>query len=220
MTTGILTPMDDESLLTLAQWLSPAFPVGGFAWSHGLEAVIAAGEVGDAAELEAWITAVLDRGSGRADAVLLCAALDDEADLARLDALARALAASRERWEETVAQGTAFAETVGALTGRDLAPMALPVAVGTAARGLGLAKPQVAAFYLQAFVGNLVSAAVRFVPLGQTEGQRVLQTLRPTILAIAEEAACQKPEAITTAVPGADLAAMAHETMDVRLFRS
>lgn len=212
--------MDDTGLLTLTQWLSPAFPVGGFAWSHGLEAEIAAGRIRDADGVAAWIGAVTDRGSGRADAVLLCAALDPEEDLEALASLARALAASRERWEETLSQGAAFAATVSALSGRPLAPAAMPVAVGAAARDLGLPKAQVAALYLQAFAGNLVSAAVRFVPLGQTAGQRILAGLRPLVLAVAEEAARTPIERISTGVPGADLAAMAHETMEVRIFRS
>lgn len=220
-TTDTRRPMtEDAALLTLAQWLSPGFPVGSFAWSHGLEAAISSGEVGDAAEVGAWIGAILDRGSGRADAVLLCAALDPESDPGTLDTLARALATSRERLAETTSQGTAFSETVGALTGAPHAAMALPVAVGRAARTLGLARSRVAAFYLQAVVANLVSAAVRFVPLGQTEGQRVLAGLRPIVLRVASEAAAMAPEDITSGVPGADLAAMAHETMEVRLFRS
>lgn len=212
--------MDDAALLTLAQWLSPAFPVGGFAWSHGLEAAVVAGDLHDATAVEGWIGAVLERGSGRADAVLLTAAMAPDADIAGLAALARALAASRERWEETVAQGSAFAETVNALTGREIPSVALPVAVGTAAQDLGLPPVRVAAFYLQAFAGNLVSSAVRFVPLGQTEGQRILANLRPLVLRIARGAAATAPEDITSSVPGADLAAMAHETQDVRIFRS
>lgn len=214
------TRMDDAALLTLAQWLSPAFPVGGFAWSHGLEAAVACGEVRDAAGVEDWIGAVLDRGSGRADAVLLAAAMRPEADLGALADLARALAPSRERREETIAQGTAFAATVSALIGRDVPRAALPVAVGAAARGLGLPEARVAAFYLQGFAGNLVSAAVRFVPLGQTEGQRVLASLRPLVLRVAEQAAGTDPAEIVSSVPGADLAAMAHETLEVRIFRS
>ena len=213
-------PMDDDALLTLAQWLSPAFPVGGFAWSHGLEAAVAAGDVRNADQVAAWIATVIGKGSGRADAVLLCAALGPDADHEALADTARALAASKERWEETSAQGMAFAQTVSALTGRAIAPAALPVAVGAAARDLGLPRTRVAAFYLQTFAGNLVSAAVRFVPLGQTEGQRVLAGLRPLILSVAEEAAATAPGDIATATPGADMAAMAHEVLDVRIFRS
>lgn len=213
-------PMTDSALLSLTQWLSPAFPVGGFAYSHGLEQAIAAGAVSDADALEAWLTDVLLRGSGRADAILLCAALDDAADWTALDGLARALAPSRERLAETVEQGQAFTEATNALTGTAHPPAALPVAVGRAARTLGLAPAQVAALYLQSFTANLVAGAVRFIPLGQSAGQGVLQALHPKILQVAAEATATPVADITSGVPGADLAAMAHETMDVRVFKT
>jgi urease accessory protein len=212
--------MSDTDLLTLVQWLSPAFPVGAFAYSHGLEWAISAGQVRDAEGLEGWLSDILDHGSGRADAVLLTRAMDPEADLDDLAATARALAPSRERWTETHDQGRAFTQAVNALTGKDFPPIALPVAVGRAARMLALPPERVAALYLHAFASNLVSAAVRFVPLGQTEGQRVLQHLHPLTLRVAREAAATPVEAIASGVPGADLAAMLHETQDVRIFRT
>ena len=220
ITTPIPTIMTDAARLELMQWLSPAFPLGSFAYSHGLEAAIAAGDVTDAGSLEAWAGAVLDAGSGLADAVLLVAAMAEGADHEGLDGIARALAASAERWEETRAQGQAFTETVNGIKGRAEAPLALPVAVGRAARDLGLPAEEVAGVYLQAFATTLVLAAVRFVPLGQTEGQAVLARLRPVVLRVAARAAGMAVEEITTSVPGADLAAMAHETMDVRIFRT
>ena len=212
--------MSDTDLLTLVQWLSPAFPVGGFAYSHGLEWAISAGQVGDAEGLEAWLSDILDHGSGRADAVLLARAMDPDADLAYLAATARALAPSKERWTETHDQGRAFTEAVNALTGNDFSAAPLPVAVGRAARALALPPERVAALYLHAFASNLVSAAVRFIPLGQTEGQRVLSHLHPLTLRVAREAAATPIDAIASGVPGADLAAMLHETQDVRIFRT
>lgn len=212
--------MVEADYLTLQQWLSPAFPVGGFAWSHGLEAAIAAGDVTDAPSLQAWLLTVISKGSGRADASLLCAAMDGAADWHTLADFARALAGSAERLAETTAQGEAFALAHNALSQKDFAPAPLPVAVGRAARDLNLSPNSVAAHYLQAFAANLVSAAVRFVPLGATEGQAVLQALRPAILQTAEEAAKTRVEEIAMGQPGADFAAMAHETMDVRIFRS
>jgi urease accessory protein len=212
--------VSDADLLTLVQWLSPAFPVGGFAYSHGLEWAIAEGQVQDAASLQDWLGDILAFGSGRADAILLTRAMEPAADLALIAATARALAASKERWTETHDQGRAFTEAVNALTGKDDPPAALPVAVGRAARGLALPPARVAALYLHAFAANLVSAAVRFVPLGQTDGQRVLAALHPLIERVAAEAAATPLDAIGSAVPGADLAAMHHETHDVRIFRT
>ena len=214
--TGI--PMAKTGLLTLTQWLSPAFPVGSFAYSHGLEQAISDGDVADAAGLQAWLTDILTLGAGRADAILLCAALrgEDEADLA---ALAEALAPSRERWQETRDQGAAFAAAVTA-TGHPVDSMPFPVAVGVAARALSLEPAQVAQLYLHAFTSNLVSAAVRFVPLGQSAGQGVLSALHPVIANVADEAAQATTDDITSAVPRADLAAMRHETLEVRIFKT
>lgn len=205
-------------LLSLTQWLSPAFPLGSFAYSHGLEAAIAKGCVPDAPALERWLTDVLRLGSGRADAVLLSAAHRGE-DAATLCDTARALCASAERWEETRAQGAAFAATLTAL-GRPIAPMPLPVAVGVAARDLSLATEQVAALYLHGFASNLVSAAVRFMPLGQAAGQGVLARLHSVIDPVAAQAATEGVDDIATATFGADLAAMAHETLEVRIFKT
>ncbi|PKP74000.1 MAG: urease accessory protein UreF, partial [Alphaproteobacteria bacterium HGW-Alphaproteobacteria-6] len=178
--------------LSLVQWLSPAFPTGAFACSHGLEQAIASGRIGTAAETASWLRDILDVGAGWQDAVLVSLALRTDADpdaLDRLDALARALQPSAERLAETLDQGTAFAATVAALTGRALPARALPVAVGEAAAPLGLPAAEVIAHYLHGFAANLVSAAVRFVPLGQTAGQAVLGGLHRPIAALAARAA-------------------------------
>jgi len=212
--------MSDADFLSLQQWLSPAFPVGGFAWSHGLESAIAAGDVTDGKALALWLETVLSRGSGAADAVLLTAAMEPGADHGRLAAMARALAGSAERHAETEAQGAAFTATHNSLTGNSFPAAPMPVAVGRAARSLSIAPASVAAHYLQAFAANLVSAAVRFMPLGATEGQAVLADLRPVILEAAARAACTVPEDIALSQPGADLASLSHETEPVRIFRS
>ncbi len=209
--------MSAAGRLTLAQWLSPAFPVGGFAFSQGLEWAIARGEVGTAEALRGWLEGCLAQGAGRSDAILLCLALRGEDS--GLDDLARALAPSRERLEETEAQGAAFAAAVGAL-GMQVAAAPYPLAVGRAARGLGLEATEVAALWLQAQATNLVQIAVRLVPLGQGDGQRVLGAVQPLILALAEEAAVAGPEALGSATFRADLASMQHETMEVRLCRT
>jgi urease accessory protein len=222
ITTMADRPADDAGtdLLKLVQWLSPAFPVGGYAYSHGLETAIAGGRVRDAGTLRAWLGTVLCNGSGRADAVLLCAAMAPDADHAELRDLAASLAASSERWTETMDQGRAFTETHNALTGNVFPAAPLPVAVGRAAAQLPVPPARVAALYLHAFASNLVSGAVRFVPLGQTEGQAVLAGLHPDIEEVAAEAARTRPDDIATSAFGADLAAMAHETLDVRIFRT
>lgn len=207
-------------LLSLVQWLSPAFPTGAYAYSHGLEFEITAGRVTSAPELADWLGQVLTYGAGLQDAILLAHALAPEADLDALAGLARALAPSAERFQETLEQGTAFARATSALTGLDLPPRPMPVALGQAAQTLCLPKAQVIALYLHAFTANLVSAAVRFVPLGQTEGQAVLARLHPLIQNIAAQAATASLDDITTSTLRADLAATAHETMPTRIFRT
>lgn len=206
-------------LLTLMQWLSPAFPVGGFAYSHGLEWAIATGRIAGADGLRAWLQGVLAEGGGRVDSLLLCQALSG-GDPAPLAALAEALSSSRERHVETLEQGAAFVRATNALTGADWPPMPLPVAVGVAARGLGVTPEEAAALYLQAFAGNLIQGAVRFMPLGQSEGQAVLTALQPLILRLAAEAAGADLEDLGAGALASDLAAMQHETMDVRIFRT
>ena len=217
-----LTPLpgDSAALLTLVQWLSPAFPVGTYAYSHGLEAVIAAGEVRDAAALRQWVADVLDYGAGRTDAILLAHALRAGADHAGLAALSRALAPTAERLQETEELGAALTRATDALCGTDSAPLPFAVALGRAAQGLPLPAPQVIALALQAFASGLVSAAVRFVPLGQTEGQAVLAALHPLILRLAAETAEAPLSSIGTAAIRADIASARHESLHTRIFRT
>jgi urease accessory protein len=209
----------EAALLALAQWLSPAFPLGSFAYSHGLETAVGEGRVTTATALEDWLRHVLRFGAGRADAILLHAALRGE-DPDGLADLARALAAGAERLRETEEQGAALARTVNALAGRSDPPRPLPVALGVAARPLELPPVRVAAFYLHAFAANLASCATRFVPLGQTEAQAVLARLAPEIAALAAQTEGVAPERIAGAAFGADLDAMAHETLEVRIFKT
>lgn len=208
------------ALLTLVQWLSPAFPTGAFAYSHGLERVIAAGDVSDATSFETWLRNVLRHGAGWQDAVLLSHALAPGADHDTLDALARALAPSAERLQESAEQGAALARMVSGLTGRTLSPRMLPVATGEAAAHLALHPEQVAQLYLQNFASNLTIVATRHVPLGQTEGQRVLSRLLPEIEALGARAATASLDNLGGCALAADLAAFQHETQDVRIFRT
>lgn len=208
------------ALLSLVQWLSPAFPTGAFVYSHGLERMVAAGDVTDASSFEEWLCNILHHGAGWQDAVLLSHALAPDADHDALDALARALAASAERLQESAEQGAALARMVAGLTGRNLPPRMLPVAVGEAAAPLGLPPGQVAQLFLQNFAGNLTTIATRHVPLGQTEGQGVLARRLPEIEVLGTWAALASLDDLGSCTLAADLAAFQHETMDVRIFRT
>jgi urease accessory protein len=209
------------SLLRLFAWLSPAFPVGAYAYSHGLEQAVEDGDIADGNTLRDWLIDVLQHGSGRNDAILLRHAHRAGADVTALNDLAIALAPTRERRMETLDQGTAF---VAAATpwGAPRLPdrVAYPIAVGAVAGHHGIDEDTTAAAYLQAFAANLISAAVRLVPLGQTTGLQVLAALEETILKVATATRAAALEDLGGCTFRSDLAAMRHEIQYTRLFRS
>ena len=225
---------ETSALYRLMAWLSPAFPVGAFSYSSGLEWAVEAGDVTDAATLARWLAAMIAQGSEYCDAVLLRHAHrailgNDDAALTAVAELGAAFAASRERFLETTAQGRAFFDTTRAawpcaaldrLAAAWNGPLAYPVAVGAAAAGHGVAVEPALAAFLQAIAGNLVSAALRLVRLGQTDGQRVLAGLEPVIADCVRRALACPLEEIGGAAFRADLAGMHHETQYTRLFRS
>lgn len=213
--------MQAEALLTLCQWLSPAYPVGAFAWSQGLEQAVRDGLVRDAATLADWLDLMLTAGGGRTDAILLIAAAGVEgAALQEIADLAVAFAPSRERLAETMGQGAAFAAVTRAVWGYDLPDMAYPVAVGRAAGLAGLPAGTVAQVYLQATASNLVQSAQRLMPLGQTAAQQVLAGLAPVCAQVAREAEAAGLDGIGGAGFAMDIASMRHERMEPRMFRS
>lgn len=217
ITTIMTTP--EAARLRLAQYLSPAFPVGGFAWSQGLEYAMDQGLV-TRASLAVWLGDWLDHGAGWNDAVLLAMALRDGADFAALDDLARAACLTSQRLIETLEQGTAFSGNVAALGGSAQGEVALPVAIGSACVSMPLPASEIIAAFLQAQTAALISAAVRFMPLGPLEGQAMLAAMQPELLRAANRATTATADDLASATWGADLAAMCHETMDVRIFRS
>jgi urease accessory protein len=213
---------DQRPLLHLLAWLSPAFPTGGFAYSHGLEWAVEAGDIKDAHTLVAWLTDVLARGAGRSDTIVLRHAHRHASDpdaVREIAALALASAPSRERRDEALNQGRAFALAVEPWAA---VPVDVPyaVAVGVAAAGRNIPEDDTAFGYLQGFATNLISAAVRLVPLGQTAGLRVLAALEPVILATASETRTATLDDVGGCSFRSDLAAMRHETQYTRLFRS
>lgn len=229
------------ALMTLAVWLSPAFPIGGFAYSQGLEQAIADGAVGDAETTRNWLETVIRQGAGRADIVLLAraqaaAAAADWDAVADLAALAESLSPSAERHLETMTLGAAFDRAVAAVwpspattaAALDGARLAYPIAVGAHAGALGLPPGPLALLFAQNAASTLVSAAVRLVPLGQTNGLRIVEGLRPAITETVADALAAAdaadPEDLVDALAGcafgADIAAMRHETLQTRIFRT
>jgi len=232
---GNLT-LTGSALQQLLAWLSPSFPVGGYSYSHGLEWAIEDGAVGDAATLRDWIGDILHFGAGRTDAILFAhayraAARADRLALAELIELAAAFQPSKERHLEATAQGQAFLSTVtAAWPNAPLAALvanlpdsppptcALAVAVAAAAHTVPLLPALTA--YLSAFVANLVSAGVRAIPIGQTDGQRIIAATAPTVAAVSGAAIAAGLDTLGGAAFRGDIASMKHETQYTRLFRS
>ncbi len=213
--------MITDPALILHRWLSPSYPVGAFAYSHGIEAAVAEGWVKDAQSAGDWIGDVLAQGAGRNDAILCAAAHAAGPDeLQELAALALAMAPSANRRLETAQQGAAFAETTAAIHGVTLPAMPYPVALGRAARLLDLPLEMTLRLYLLAFASNLAAAAIRLVPLGQTDGQRILSALEPLCVRLADEALPGDLDALGSGALLSDIAAMRQEALPTRLFRS
>ncbi|MEL7115109.1 MAG: urease accessory UreF family protein [Pseudomonadota bacterium] len=209
----------DPRLLTLAQWLSPAYPVGAFAYSHGLETAITDGAVTDKASLQDWITDILQHGGGYNDALFLAAAYHAD-DPLPINATARAFAASRERVLETETQGAAFAEITRNVWAIDLPTLCYPVAVGRAARLTDLPLTDTTALFLQAFVGTLASVGQRLIPIGQTDAQRLVHSLAPLCVQLAANTQDGDLDRLSSTAFLSDIAAMRHETQSTRIFRT
>ena len=249
----------EAAQLRLLTWFSPAFPVGAFGYSHGLETAIREGRVVDGEALAAWITGLIEHGSGWSDAVLfkLAWGAADPVELADLAEFAEALAPSRERWRETMALGAAFSTAVTpwgrrapstpsgspspngggegscgldsppplgegdreAVEGAGLsAPY--PIAAGAACAAANIPLAAALTAWLHGFAANLVSVAVRAVPIGQSEAVRVLAALEPALLASAERTAAAGSDELGACAFLSDIAAMRHETLQPRLFIS
>ena len=213
-------PMTTD-VLTLAQMLSPSFPVGAFAYSHGLETAIDQGLVTDADSLQMWLNDLLLYGSGYGDAVLLNMAFAASAsDIQSVDMQARAVAATKERLQETDLQGAAFCVAANALWSLKLRGLTYPVAIGYTARALGFDPELTTAMYLQAFVGNLCGVAMRAVPLGQTDGQQVQKALQSVCLDVARKTQGAGADDLHSSTFMSDIVAMQHETKYARVFRT
>lgn len=230
-------PLTDTALLQLMTWLSPAFPVGGYVYSHGIEFAVEGGRVTDEATLTRWIDAILCHGAGRIDSVFFVQAWQavmNGGDLALFELVERgdAMRGTSELALEGTAQGEAFIQTVSQTwRSNDLEniikklaeinrPLTYPIAVAIVAAAAAIPLRPALLVYSQAFVANLISAGVRLVPLGQIAGQRTTESLKPTILRSVEEALNADMNDLGTAAPLIDWTSIKHETQYSRLFRS
>jgi len=227
--------MASDPLYRLLAWLSPAYPIGAFSYSHGVETAVEEGLIRDRASLVAWLDSVLRRGTGAVDGALFAAGwrAASEADWPAFDAVAERAAAWRGTSEmalESRQQGGSFLSitrtawphaALDEVHRRLDGELALPVAVALAAAVHGIALEQALAGFLHAFTANLISAALRAVPLGQTDGQIALASLEASVNEATRAAiAVDSLDEVGTATPLLDWCSLRHETQYTRLFRS
>lgn len=230
-------PITDSGLLRLMAWLSPSFPVGAYAYSHGAEYAVETARIDNREQAAAWVAFVIEYGSARLDADLfvtayLAAEENDVDKFVDAAAWADALKGTAELGLESRAQGQAFLDAVfaawpddnlarfaEALVERDVKP-SYSVAVAAAAAFAGVGLQAALGAYLHAFAANIVSAIVRLVPLGQTDGQRIVAELEPVIERALATTLERDPGDMGSAAFAVDLMSMKHETQYSRLFRS
>lgn len=233
-TTTTTATTSTEALYRLLAWLSPAYPIGAYTYSHGLETAVEDGAVRDRDDLVAYVTAALRDGAGRVDGALLAAAhramaAGRQRMLDKVAELGAAWRGTAETALEAEAQGTAFLSVtlaawpeprLAAFVARHPRRIVHAVAFGAAAAAHGVGLRDAAFGYLSAFAANLVSAGVRLVPLGQTDGQMATAALLPVVAAAAAAALAADLDRLGTASLALDLFSIRHETQYTRLFRS
>ncbi len=204
--------------LTLAQWLSPAFPISAFAYSHGLEQAVAMGDVTDGRTLTVWLEDVLHHGSIPVDVAVMAASHRGDRDVAQEQVIA--MAASAERVFETLTQGAAFARTLRDAFALEVADAAYPVVLGQAASARSIDLKLTATLYVQSVLTNLIQAAQRLAPIGQTDGQRILITLMGQVDPVVDRALDTALDDLSSSAFLSDIRAMQHETLQPRIFRT
>ncbi|MDB5504812.1 MAG: urease accessory protein UreF [Tardiphaga sp.] len=229
-----LSADEGAALYRLMTWLSPAFPVGAFSYSSGIEWAVEAGDIVDAATLQDWLSSMLTDGSGFCDGVFVAhvhrAASDrDEKTLREIAELAAAFVPSKERQLETASQGRAFIEIARSAWNHDGlerliaacdGAMVYPVAVGLVSAVHKIPLSATMHGFFHAVTSNWISAGARLVPLGQTDSQRVLAALEPVVVATGTRAMAASLDDLGSATFRSDIGGMRHETQYTRLFRS
>ncbi|EFL88670.1 urease accessory protein UreF [Ahrensia sp. R2A130] len=210
-----------KDITTLMTWLSPAFPVGGFAWSGGLEAAVANGLVTDRDALDQWLATSLSFGTARLDTYAVAALLANPDQSEDVDDALLSMATTPEREAELLGMGDAFVRAARPWAGdENVAAKTYPVAFAQLAGGLSLPATTV----LQAFSHHLISAqiqaALRLMPLGQTAGVECLAECSDAISACAVAAQNATIDDLSTSTFAMDIAAMQHRDLPSRIFRS
>jgi len=225
------------ALLRQQSWLSPAFPTGSYSYSHGIEWAVEAGDIHDRKSLVDWLEADLSYGSGRNEAIFFIeswrsARDDDRGKLLEIAELAAAFRGTSEFALETSQQATACLATLRRvwpdplleslselLSDLKIAPV-FSVVLGVRAARQDIPATLALPAFLQSYVANWVTAGVRLIPLGQTDGQLAIAELEPAALAVAAQAERATIHDLGSAAFMVDLASASHETQYTRLFRS
>lgn len=214
-------------LLALLQLASPGLPVGGFAYSQGLERAIEDGLVYDAASSERWIGDLLTLSLARMEAPLWLRAFDaaaqrDPAAFATWNAELLAVRETAELRAESQQMGASLARVMPALglTPPALDPLSFPAAFAAACAGLGIDREAGLAAFLWAFIENQVLVAVKHVPIGQQAGQTLLYALHGRLSQAVDTACALRDDELGSAPLGYALASARHELQYSRLFRS
>jgi urease accessory protein len=226
-----------RALLRLQSWLSPAFPIGSYGYSHGLEWAVEAGYIHRRKSLVDWLEADLCYGSGRNEAIFFseawrCAVIGDRAKLFEIAEMAAAFRGTSEFALESSQQAAACLATLRQVWPDGLLDWlsntlcehhvhaALGVVLGIRAARQGIPARLALPAFLQSYVANLVTAGVRLIPLGQTDGQLAIAELEEAVLVATAQAEKAAIEDLGSAAFMVDLCSMAHETQYTRLFRS
>ena len=209
----------DLKFMTVMQWMSPAFPIGAFAYSHGLEWAIDKDHVSNGEKLQKWITDLLEYGSLRTDAIFISLILRGH-DVRKMNELSMALCPAGERLLETKLQGSAFTKVIEDVWQQDIGELSLPIAVALAAKNQSIEQDLILPAYLHAFCSNLISAAIRLIPIGQTEGQRIMLELYTTISDLVQTASESEIDDLNSACFFSDVSAMEHEYLQPRIFKT
>lgn len=214
------TDIEASQLLLLLNWMSPAFPIGSFAYSHGLETAIVENDVTTQSEVERWIADLITQGSAWNDAVLFAQCWNSENE--KLNELALSMTSSSERYMETTQLGRSFAIAASVFTYVKFVDgdLAYSIAAGMACKNMGVEQHSALLAFLQGFAAAQVSVAVRLVPLGQTAGLHVLKNLMPIISETANRATIATLDDLGSCTLLADIAAMNHEHLQPRIFRT
>jgi urease accessory protein len=227
--------INNNHLTALMAWFSPGFPVGGFAYSHGLETAIDNRIIDNKSSLTEWLKGALFFGSPNNDAIILkeiyeATIREDYKALKDVSSLALTLNVAQELTDESIVQGNAFwriiktawphSDFISIQKQLPKNTIVYPVAVAIAAAKHNIPVLASLLAYLQAFVMNGVSAGIRLGLIGQTDGQVIIKELQSSVFKSANQSIVSSIDSLGTATLMIDLMSIKHETQTTRLFRS